>query len=123
MQGNVRRDTRPERALRSALHRLGLRYRVDLKLGVGRSAPRPDIVFTRARVAVFVDGCFWHGCPMHGVKPRANAEYWAAKVARNVMRDERNDATLFSLGWRVVRIWEHEDPGEAAARIARAVRT
>src|SRR5262245_14469131 len=94
MQGHVRRETRPERALRSALHRLGLRYRVDLKLGAGRTAPRPDVAFTRARVAVFVDGCFWHGCPDHGVKPRANAEYWTAKVARNKRRDERNDNSL-----------------------------
>jgi DNA mismatch endonuclease (patch repair protein) len=122
MQGNVRRDTRPERALRSALHRLGLRYRVDLKLGTGRSAPRPDVAFTRARVAVFVDGCFWHGCPEHGVQPRANATYWNAKVARNKGRDARNDAALEALGWRVVRVWEHEDPGVAAAMIERVVR-
>jgi DNA mismatch endonuclease (patch repair protein) len=121
MQGNVRRDTRPERALRSALHRLGLRYRVDLKLGAGRSAPRPDVAFMRARVAVFVDGCFWHGCPEHGTSPRTNSGYWSAKVARNRARDSANDAALAEAGWAVVRVWEHESPATAADAIAALV--
>src|SRR4051794_29597338 len=110
MQGNRRRDTAPERALRSQLHCLGLRFRVDLKLDSGRSAPRPDVAFTRARVAVFVDGCFWHGCPQHGVRPRTNAGYWAAKVRRNQERDRRNELALEQAGWRVLRVWEHERP-------------
>ena len=122
MRGNRRRDTRPELVLRAALHRLGLRYRVDLKIGHGRSAPRPDVAFTRARVAVFLDGCFWHGCPEHGVQPRTNPHYWSAKVARNQERDQQNQLTLEQGGWLVVRIWEHEDVAQAAQRIQRLVR-
>ena len=121
MRGNRRRDTRAELALRSALHAMGLRYRLDLKIGPGRSAPRPDVVFPRARVAVFVDGCFWHGCPEHGVKPRTNSDYWRAKLARNEQRDASNDTRLSELGWQVVRVWEHEDPQAAARRISGAV--
>ena len=122
MQGNRRRDTRPEIALRSALHRRGLRFRVDLKLGAGRSAPRPDVSFSRAKVAVYIDGCFWHGCPTHGVQPRTNADYWAAKIARNIARDARNTLTLEDEGWVVLRVWEHEDVDEAAERVATVVR-
>jgi DNA mismatch endonuclease (patch repair protein) len=121
MRGNRRSGTRAERAIRGQLHLLGLRYRVDLKLGEGRSAPRPDIVFTRPKVAVFVDGCFWHGCPEHGTTPRTNTEYWAAKVRRNRVRDLRNEHALVSEGWEVVRVWEHEDPGAAARRIGAVV--
>jgi DNA mismatch endonuclease (patch repair protein) len=78
---------------------------------------RPDIVFTRARVAVFVDGCFWHRCPEHGLAPRSNADYWQTKFAKNVARDLRNNETLAGAGWRVVRVWEHEDPMAAADRV------
>src|SRR5262245_55833621 len=105
MLANRRRNTRPEVRLRSALHGHGLRYRVDHKIGSGRSAPRPDVVFTQARVAVFVDGCFWHGCPEHGTQPRTNSDYWRAKLARNRQRDEANTAMLESQGWSVVRVW------------------
>lgn len=121
MMSNRRRDTRPERALRAALSQLGLRYRIDYKVGEGRSAPRPDIAFTRARVAVFADGCFWHNCPQHGVRPRSNAGYWEAKLERNRVRDEANAIALAVRGWQVIRVWEHEEPQAAAARIAEAV--
>ncbi len=123
MVGNRKRDTRPELALRSALHGRGLRYRVDLKLGAVRSAPRPDIAFTRVRVAVFVDGCFWHGCPEHGTSPRINESYWSAKIARNQQRDAENDARLRNLGWVVMRVWEHEETERAADAVEEMVRS
>src|SRR3954471_18689778 len=88
----ARRDTAPELALRRELHRLGLRYRVDVAPAPSRSRRRADVVFSRQRIAVFVDGCFWHGCEEHGVRPRANAEYWRAKLRRNVERDRETDA-------------------------------
>jgi DNA mismatch endonuclease (patch repair protein) len=122
MAGNRKRDTGPERALRSALHSRGLRYRVDFKIGSGRSAPRPDIAFTRARVAVFVDGCFWHGCPKHGVSPTTNSAYWSAKLARNRSRDVENVRVLEDAAWVVLRFWEHDDPEAAAALIDAVVR-
>jgi DNA mismatch endonuclease (patch repair protein) len=116
MQRQARRDTKPELALRRELHRLGLRYRVDHGVlpGVRR---RADVVFTRARVAVFVDGCFWHGCPDHGSRPKANAEWWATKLAANVARDRDTDRLLADAGWRVVRFWEHADMGDGARRL------
>lgn len=116
MQGNKRKNTRPERALRSALHRRGARFRVD-------TAPeseihcRPDVVFHRARLVVFVDGCFWHGCPEHGTQPATNSAYWSAKISRNTARDRMNDSALETRGWTVMRVWEHEPPDEAATRI------
>ncbi len=120
MQGNRKRDTRPELALRSELHRRGLRYRIDT--GPLKSLRcRADIVFRRQKVAVFVDGCFWHGCPEHGTSPRTNATYWNAKIARNIERDRFNETELSAAGWAVVRVWEHEAPGDAADRIARAL--
>lgn len=102
--------------LRHRLHAIGLRYRVDLApvAGLRRKA---DIVFTRKRVAVFVDGCFWHCCPEHGTKPRANAEWWEAKLGRNTERDAETNRLLAEAGWTVVRIWEHEDPDRAVARV------
>jgi DNA mismatch endonuclease (patch repair protein) len=121
MQGNRRRDTKPEKALRAALFSLGLRYRVDhpIRLSEQSRAIRPDVVFTRARLAVFVDGCFWHGCPDHGNRPRQNSRYWDAKLARNQDRDRRYDDMLKSGGWTVIRFWEHERPEEAAQTILR----
>jgi DNA mismatch endonuclease (patch repair protein) len=119
MQGNRGADTRPELALRSALHRIGMRYRTHIK-PVGARC-RADIVFPSARIAVFVDGCFWHSCPEHGRKPRTNAEYWEAKIERNVERDRLNDEELASMGWLVMRVWEHEDAVTAAQRIAATV--
>ena len=120
MVGNRKKDTRPERALRSALHGLGARFRVDMRIAdVGC---RVDIVFPAAKVAVFVDGCFWHRCPEHGVRPTTNRDYWDAKIARNVARDRRNNAELEAAEWTVVRVWEHEAPNVAAEQISRLVR-
>jgi DNA mismatch endonuclease, patch repair protein len=117
MRRNPRRDTGPEIALRSELHRRGLRFRKDLPLRVPGRVVRPDVVFTRARVAVFVDGCFWHACPIHGNQPRANTEYWRPKLARNVARDRAVDSALQAAGWRVLRAWEHEPPASVADRL------
>src|SRR6476661_4110970 len=116
MRGNRNRDTRPELAVRSAVHALGLRYRVAARpiAGVRRSA---DLVFRRRRVAVFVDGCFWHGCPDHFVLPRTNVDYWTAKIDRNRARDAETDALLADAGWIVVRVWEHEAPSRGADRV------
>lgn len=120
---NVRqRDTYPELALRRELHRLGLRYRLHRPVvpGVRR---RPDIVFGPTRVAVFVDGCFWHGCPRHATHAKTNAEYWQRKLADNQRRDRDTDRRLRLEGWRVVRVWEHEDARKAAHRVAQIVRS
>lgn len=121
MRANRRRDTGPERRIRSLLHQRGLRFRVDHRVGGGRGAPRPDIAFTRLRLAVFIDGCFWHGCPEHGRLPATNGDYWAPKLARNAERDRDNDAALIDAGWEVLRLWEHADPCAAANVIAAAV--
>ena len=120
--GRVRkRDTAPEMALRRELHRRGFRYRVDLPLpSVGRA--RPDIVFTRIRVAVFVDGCFWHCCPEHRSFPTTNAEWWREKLATNIRRDRSIDQDLADAGWEVIRIWEHEDATAAADVVETVVR-
>jgi len=122
MQGNKSRDTKPELALRRAVHALGLRYRVATRPlpGVRRTA---DLVFTRAKVAVFLDGCFWHGCPTHHTKAATNAAFWAEKVEKNRARDLETNRLLSEAGWTVIRIWEHEDPREAAQNIARVVRS
>jgi DNA mismatch endonuclease (patch repair protein) len=117
MRSNRRRDTGPERRVRSLLHRRGLRYRVDLPIHAGCRGPvRPDIVFSREKLAVFVDGCFWHGCPDHGHVPASNAAYWEPKLARNVQRDHEHDQALEAAGWGVLRVWEHT-PSEEAARL------
>lgn len=111
-------DTKPELALRSALHHRGLRFKVN-----DRQLPgKPDVVFTRARIAVQVDGCFWHGCPKHAITPKSNTEWWTSKILANQKRDRRNDEALESDGWLVIRVWEHEDPELAAERIAEAWR-
>lgn len=114
------RDTAPERALRSLLHRRGFRFRVDYPPLKGFRR-RADVVFTRQRVAVFVDGCFWHACPQHATWPRANADFWRRKIETNRARDRDTDKRLADSGWIVVRIWEHEDPSEAAERVAQVV--
>lgn len=121
MRGNRSRDTRPELALRSAVHKLGLRYRVVARPlpGLRRTA---DLVFRRAKVAVFLDGCFWHGCPEHYNIVSTNASYWAEKVRHNRGRDIDTDRTLEENGWISIRVWEHEDPHNAASRIAEVVR-
>lgn len=124
MQGNRRRDTRPEKRLRSALFALGLRFRVDYPIRIPKHARpiRPDIVFTRAKLAVFVDGCFWHGCPEHGTSPRRNSRYWTAKIARNQDRDRIYDALLAASDWTVIRVWEHEKPRSAAESISQCLK-
>lgn len=121
MEGQRRRDTKPELALRSLLWARGLRYRVDHKVLPGMRR-RADLAFLGPRVAVFVDGCFWHRCPEHGSTPRANREWWAAKLDRNVERDRDTDARLAAAGWMVVRIWEHDRLDDAVTRIEQAVR-
>ncbi len=122
MRSNRPRDTKPELALRSAVHRLGLRYRVGARPvpGLRRTG---DLVFTRARVVVFLDGCFWHGCPEHHTVARTNSGYWADKVRTNRERDARTNRLLEDAGWCIVRVWEHEDPREAALRVAEVVRS
>ncbi len=121
MKSNKSRDTKPELALRSAVHALGLRYRVSAKplVGLRRTA---DLVFPRAKVAVFLDGCFWHGCPEHHTVSSANATFWAEKVEGNRTRDRDTDRRLAEAGWDVVRVWEHEDVQVAALRVEEVVR-
>src|SRR5919197_1597525 len=121
MRGNRRVDTTPERRVRSLLHAVGYRFRKDYRIDVPGARVRPDIVFVRRRVAVFVDGCFWHRCPEHGTSPRANSHYWGPKLAHNVARDQRVDRALQVAGWTVLRIWEHVAPEDAAARIIDAL--
>lgn len=116
------RDTGAELDLRRALHARGLRYRVDSVLP-GLPRRRADLTFSSSRLVVFVDGCFWHGCPEHKTAPKRNAAWWATKLERNVERDRETDFHLAELGWRVVRIWEHEDPECAADRVEAAVRS
>lgn len=118
MSRQARRDTAPELELRRELHRLGLRYRVDHPLP-GMPRRRADVLFPRAKVAVFVDGCFWHACPVHGTAPTNNGQWWADKLARNVVRDRDTDAQLDAAGWTVVRIWEHQNMSHAATDISR----
>ncbi len=122
MSANRGRDTSPELALRSALHRRGLRFFKHRKPLPGVRC-EVDVAFPSARVAVFVDGCFWHGCPEHGTRPATNAEWWNAKLDANLRRDERNRALLSADGWRVVRIWEHESLDSAVSTVLRALRS
>ncbi|MFD3657968.1 very short patch repair endonuclease [Streptomyces sp. 24-1644] len=120
MQAIRSRDTKPERLIRRLVHAQGLRYRVAAK-------PLPDLrrtadmVFRPAKVAVFVDGCYWHGCPKHYVPPKTNSGYWSDKVARNVARDRNTDKRLIEAGWTVLRFWEHESPDACALKITATV--
>jgi DNA mismatch endonuclease (patch repair protein) len=116
MQSNKSRDTKPEIALRSAVHALGLRYRVSAR-PVEALRRTADLVFTRAKVAVFLDGCFWHGCPQHHTVATRNARFWSEKVETNRARDRDTDRRLREAGWTTVRVWEHEAASEAALRI------
>jgi DNA mismatch endonuclease (patch repair protein) len=115
MKAQRRRDTGPELALRSALWRRGRRFRVDYP-ALGRRS-RVDVAFTKQRLAIFVDGCFWHSCPDHGSLPKANRVWWRDKLASNAARDRRVEADLVTAGWTVLRIWEHEGTASAADRI------
>lgn len=122
MKGNRRADTKPEIALRSALHRAGLRFRKDYAIELDGRRVRPDIAFPRLKLAVFVDGCFWHLCPNHGRIPGGkNAAYWKTKLEGNRARDHQNTERLQNGGWTVIRIWEHVDIETAAGRIAAAL--
>jgi DNA mismatch endonuclease (patch repair protein) len=107
--------------LRSAVHGRGLRFRKDHRVDLPNGRVRPDLVFTRRKVAVFVDGCFWHVCPEHGREPTSNEWYWTPKLRRNVERDRQADQALLQAGWLVLRIWEHEAIDEAAERVQAAV--
>ncbi len=120
MSAQRRRDTKPEIALRRELHRRGLRYFVD-RAPVKGVRRRADLVFPRRKVAVFVDGCFWHSCPQHATFPKNNAQWWTDKLAANVVRDRDTDARLAEQGWTVIRVWEHEDPLVAAERVLKAL--
>jgi DNA mismatch endonuclease (patch repair protein) len=116
------KDTVPERNLRRAALAIGLRYRLHRRIG----KTRPDLVFMGAKVAVFVDGCFWHCCPLHGVMPKSNRAFWQKKLGRNVQRDAEDTQSLIEAGWRVLRFWEHEveESAETCARkIAKACET
>jgi DNA mismatch endonuclease, patch repair protein len=122
MRAIRRANTKPEIALRSALHRQGYRFRKDLRLDLETGARvRPDIAFTGRRVAVFVDGCFWHACPDHGHHPAVNDWYWFPKLRRTVERDRAADAALMAAGWQVVRIWEHVPIADALLAVAAAL--
>lgn len=115
----ARRHTQPELALRRELHARGLRYRVQFRVPANRRRTI-DIAFTRAVLAVFVDGCFWHGCPEHGVLPRTNTEWWTWKIARTVARDRETTRLLEESGWSVLRVWEHEAVMQAADKVTLA---
>jgi DNA mismatch endonuclease (patch repair protein) len=120
MSQQKRRDTDPEMQLRRALHRMGLRYRVNRTLPE-MPRRRADVTFPREKVAVFVDGCFWHRCPVHATDPIVNASWWARKLDGNVARDRETDEKLRALGWTAVRFWEHEDMQAAAQTVAEVV--
>lgn len=120
MQSNKGRDTKPELALRSAAHALGLRYRVSVR-PIRELRRTADLVFPRLKVAVFLDGCFWHGCPEHHTVAATNAAFWAEKVESNRARDRDTDRRLADAGWTSIRVWEHEDPNAAAERIREIV--
>jgi DNA mismatch endonuclease, patch repair protein len=114
-------DTRYEAQVRKLVHGLGLRYRKNYRLDLPTRKVRPDLVFTRWKIAVFLDGCFWHGCPEHGHIPRSNPDYWQTRLDRNTQRDSEVDACLIDAGWQVIRIWEHVPVEDAALQIANAV--
>lgn len=116
MQAAKPRDTAPEKAVRSALHSKGLRFRIDQK-PIKELNRKADIIFRSVKVAVFVDGCFWHGCPVHGTQAKANAEFWKNKIKQNQARDLDTNMRLKKAGWRVVRVWEHEYPEKASRKI------
>lgn len=121
MQATPQRNTRPELALRRELHHLGLRYRIHRR-PVAHLRREADVVFVRARVAVFIDSCFWHGCPEHASWPAENAAWWRAKIAATRERDRDTNVRLRKEGWTVVRVWEHDDPRHAAREISVLVR-
>ncbi|MEW1890940.1 very short patch repair endonuclease [Streptomyces sp. NBC_00523] len=120
MSRQASRDTAPEVAVRKLLHASGYRYRLNERVP-HMSRRTIDIAFTRAKVAVFLDGCFWHGCPEHATRPKANAEWWRQKLDRNMARDAETTAHLVAEGWTVLRFWEHQTPVEVAEKVAETV--
>ncbi len=121
MIANRRVDTAPERALRSHLHASGLRFRKDFRIKLDDVSVRADVVFPAAKLAVFVDGCFWHQCPEHATMPKRNSEFWAPKLRSNVERDQRVNRALTEAGWTVIRCWEHEHPIDVLPRVVSAL--
>lgn len=121
MRANRRTDTKPEVLVRKALHAQGLRFRKDLVVRVGTKQVRPDIVFTRRKVAVFLDGCWWHDCPVHGQRPLRNRDFWNKKFEDNRLRDEFSNRALLEGGWLVVRAWEHEDVTDVVTKVVAAL--
>lgn len=121
MRANRGRDTGPEVTLRAALHRRGLRFRKTLRIDLPGGRVRPDIAFPRWRLAVFVDGCFWHGCSEHRTIPARNSEFWRSKIEGTRIRDVEQTDRLQTVGWTVLRVWEHEAVDEAAERVSRAL--
>jgi DNA mismatch endonuclease (patch repair protein) len=119
MRANRRVDTAPEVRLRSALHRAGMRFFRSRAVAAGERRVTVDVVFSRHRVALFIDGCFWHGCPEHGTMPKSNVDYWTPKLRRNVERDAAVDEALRSSGWSVIRVWEHDVVGDLDAVVRR----
>ncbi|MFD7130380.1 very short patch repair endonuclease [Streptomyces sp. NPDC059894] len=120
MSRQASKDTAAELAVRRLLHAAGLRYRIEYPVpGIARR--RIDVAFTSVKVAVLIDGCFWHGCPRHATQPKSNAEWWRHKLDRNVARDRETTEHLRAAGWEVLRFWEHEAPDDVALRIAAAV--
>jgi len=120
MQAAKPRDTAPELVIRRRLHEMGLRYRLDAR-PVRDLNRRADILFRAAMVAVFVDGCFWHGCPIHGTQAKANSAFWRNKIRRNKERDSDTTWQLRKAGWKVIRVWEHQNPRKASDQIIRIV--
>ncbi len=120
MSRQVSKDTAAELAVRRLLHAAGLRYRVEFPVP-GMARRRIDVAFTRAKVAVLIDGCFWHGCPEHATQPKSNAEWWRNKLDRNMARDRETTEHLTAAGWTVLRFWEHEAPEEVAVRVTATV--
>ncbi|MDX3064650.1 very short patch repair endonuclease [Streptomyces sp. ND04-05B] len=120
MSRQVSKDTAAELAVRRLLHAAGLRYRVEFPVP-GMARRRIDVAFTRAKVAVLIDGCFWHGCPEHATQPKSNAEWWRNKLDRNMARDRETTEHLTATGWAVLRFWEHEAPEEVAVRVTATV--
>ncbi|MFF4267924.1 very short patch repair endonuclease [Streptomyces virginiae] len=121
MSRQARRNTTPELAVRRLLHAAGLRYRLQVKVP-GMPRRTIDIAFPGAKVAVFLDGCFWHGCPEHATQPKANAQWWREKLDKNMARDRETSELLAAAGWTVLRFWEHEAPESVAARVIDARR-
>jgi DNA mismatch endonuclease (patch repair protein) len=121
MRANRGKNTAPEVRLRSALHRAGLRFRKDVRLDLPLARVRPDIVFPRRKLALFVDGCFWHGCPQHGELPASNREFWSDKLERNRRRDAAQTRALEAAGWTVLRAWEHEPIEAVVERVVALV--